>query len=193
MPWLKQYAHNLAAFAWGVAEGTLFFIVPDVILTWIGVTRGLRAAGVASLWAACGAAFGGVGMHLWSQHAAAAARAAVREVPAITEAMISGAQTQMEAHWFSAMMLGPLSSTPYKVYAVLAPHAGVGMLVFALASVLARLPRFLIAGFAAAAIGRALAKRLSPRAILMLLAGFWSLFYVVFFTLMPSAETAIFE
>lgn len=186
---LKRIAgqtHNLAAFAWGVAEATLFFIVPDVILTWIGVRRGARAAAIASLWAACGAAVGGVAMYLWSAQAAADARAAVADVPAISDAMIARADAAMGANWFGATMMGPLSSTPYKVYAILAPHAEVGLLAFAAASVLARLPRFLVAGVAAALIGQALAKRLSARTIFILLAGFWVLFYAVFFVLMPS-------
>lgn len=186
MSWLRAQVFNLAAFAWGVAEATLFFIVPDVLLSWIGLRRGVRAAGIAAFWAACGAACGGAGMYLWSARAAAAARDAVAQVPAVSEAMMARAELAMGAHWFEATMLGPLSSTPYKVFAVLAPHADVGLLAFMLASVLARLPRFLLAGLGAAWIGRGLGRWLGAPWLLGLWAGFWVLFYVVFFTLMPS-------
>ena len=42
---------SVAALLWGFAEATLFFIVPDVLLSAIAVRRGrgaaLRAAGIA--------------------------------------------------------------------------------------------------------------------------------------------------
>ena len=44
----------------------MFFIVPDVLLSYIGVKRGPRAAALASIFAALGAAVGGVIMVAWS-------------------------------------------------------------------------------------------------------------------------------
>src|SRR5690606_19561898 len=48
----------VAAFLWGVAEAIYFFVVADVLLTFIAVAYGLRAGLVASLAAALGAACG---------------------------------------------------------------------------------------------------------------------------------------
>jgi membrane protein YqaA with SNARE-associated domain len=184
---MKRHALNLAAFAWGVAEATLFFIVPDVLLSYVGLKHGPRAGAVASLYAALGAALGGVCMYLWSQADPAAARAAVLAVPAISEAMFIHARESMGTHnWFNATMAGPLSSTPFKVYAVWAPWAGASLPAFALASIAARLPRFLIVAIGAALIGRALRPKLSERQLLWLLAGGWIAFYAVFFALMPN-------
>jgi hypothetical protein len=183
---MKKHALNIAAFVWGVAEATLFFIIPDVLLSYIGLKRGPRAAGVASLYAAIGAAIGGAIMYLWSAHDPAAARHAVLAVPAISEAMAANAATAIEQNWFFATVLGPLSTTPYKLYAIFAPHAGASIPVFALASVAARLPRFLIVSIGAALIGRALSSWLSERQRLWVLIGAWLLFYVVFFALMPN-------
>ena len=55
---------------------------------------------------------------------AAAARAAVLAVPAVSEAMVARAFDAVRGDWFGATMLGPLSSTPFKVYAILAFNAG---------------------------------------------------------------------
>jgi hypothetical protein len=185
--WLKQNALDVAAFIWGVAEATLFFFVPDVLLSYIGLKRGVKAATRASIIAAIGATFGGVMMFLWSAADPAAARAAVLAVPAISTEMIARAADAMRGDWFGAMMIGPLSSTPYKVYAILAPQVGgTTLLPFALASVAARLPRFLIISIGVALIGRGLSRWLSARQLLWVLIGAWLLFYAVFFTLMPN-------
>ena len=125
-------------------------------------------------------------MYLWSESDPAAARAAVEAVPAISAEMINRAHDAMRGDWFGATMLGPLSSTPFKVYAITAPQTGVALWAFALASVAARLPRFLIVSIGVALIGRALRPRLSERQLLWVLAGAWLLFYAVFFALMPN-------
>ncbi|QGZ93506.1 hypothetical protein [Terricaulis silvestris] len=178
---------NIAAFVWGVAEATLFFIVPDVILSYIGLKRGPRAAAISSLYAAIGAAVGGSIMFLWSASDPDAARAAVLAAPAISEAMVTSARDSMGTHnWFNATLVGPLSSTPFKVYAIWAPWAGASLPAFALASIAARLPRFLIVSVGTALIGRALSRWLSERQLTWVLIGAWLLFYAAFFALMPN-------
>jgi membrane protein YqaA with SNARE-associated domain len=187
MSLIARHAWSLAAFLWGFAEATLFFIVPDVLLSFIGLTRGVKPAARASVVAAIGAAVGGVIMYLWSATDPDAARAAVLAVPAISEAMVAQAREAMAAQaWFTAALLGPFSSTPFKVYAVLAPYAGASLPAFALASVIARLPRFLIVSIGVALIARRLRRWLSERQLLWLLIGAWLLFYAVFFALMPN-------
>ncbi|MEZ5959074.1 MAG: hypothetical protein R3C30_01425 [Hyphomonadaceae bacterium] len=186
MAWVKRNALDIAAFIWGVAEATLFFFVPDVLLSYIGLKRGAKAAARASLIAAIGASLGGVLMFFWATQNFAAAREAVLAVPSISEAMAARAEAAMAANWFLATFLGPLSSTPYKVYAILAPGAGAPLPLFALASIAARLPRFLIVSVGVSLIVRFLGRWLSARQLLWLLIGAWLLFYAVFFTLMPN-------
>jgi membrane protein YqaA with SNARE-associated domain len=182
---VKKHALDIAAFVWGVAEATLFFFVPDVLLSYIGLKRGVKDAARASLIAAVGAGVGGAIMYAWSATDPAAARAAVLAVPAISEAMAARAAEAMAGNWFAATFLGPLTSTPFKLFAILAPHAGAHVAAFALAGVIARLPRFLLAALGAALIARWLTPRFGERALTWALAGFWVLFYVVFFALMP--------
>ena len=179
-------ALDITAFIWGVAEATLFFFVPDVLLRYIGLKRGAKDAARASIIAAIGAAIGGALMAAWSLADPAAARAAVLAVPAISEAMADRAAAAMADNWFVATLLGPLTSTPFKLYAVLAPHVGASVPAFALAGVIARLPRFLIVSIGVALIGRVLTPRVSAQAQTWLLAGAWVLFYAVFFASMPN-------
>jgi membrane protein YqaA with SNARE-associated domain len=183
---VRKHALDIAAFIWGVAEATLFFFVPDVLLSYIGLKRGANDAARASLIAAIGAGVGGAVMALWSLSDPAAARAAVLAVPAISEAMAQRAAAAMADNWFIATFLGPLSSTPFKVYAILAPYAGASLPAFALAGVIARLPRFLVVSIGTALIARVLTPRVSAHVQTWLLAGAWVLFYAVFFALMPN-------
>jgi len=183
---LRKHALDIAAFVWGVAEATLFFFVPDVLLSYVGLKRGVKHAARASVFAAVGAAVGGAVMYLWSARDPIAANNAVLAVPAISEAMAERAAEDMMMNWFDATLFGPLTSTPFKLYAVIAPHAGVPLWAFALASIAARLPRFLIVSIGVALIGRALRRWLSERQLLWLLIGAWLLFYAGFFAVMPN-------
>jgi membrane protein YqaA with SNARE-associated domain len=183
---VKQHALAIAAFVWGVAEATLFFVVPDVLLSCIGLKHGARRGMASALSAALGATLGGVILYIWSTNDAEAALAAVSAVPAVSDAMIANAHGSMIHNWIAATFLGPLTATPYKVFAILAPHQGVPLAAFAIASVLARLPRFLIAATGAALAGRFLGRWLSQRQLTWVLIGAWLLFYAVFFALMPN-------
>ena len=81
---------------WGFAEATLFFIVPDVLLTWIAVRHGTRQAVMASFAAVAGAMLGGVVMYTWAVHDPALARTVVSAVPAIPASMISGVSADVQ-------------------------------------------------------------------------------------------------
>jgi membrane protein YqaA with SNARE-associated domain len=183
---LRRHALDIAAFIWGMAEATLFFFVPDVILSYIGLKRGAKAAARASVIAAIGAGVGGAIMAAWSLSDPQTARAAVLAVPAISEAMAARAADAVAENWFIATLFGPLSSTPFKLYAILAPHAGASVAAFALAGLIARLPRFLAVSLGVALIGRVLKGRISPRVQTWAFVGAWALFYAVFFARMPN-------
>ena len=184
---VAEHRWNIAAFVWGFAEATLFFIVPDVLLSFVALERGGKAGATASVFAALGAGAGGTLMFAWSAADAEAARAAVLAAPAINEPMAHAAAHSVAAlGWFWATLLGPLSTTPYKLYAILAPQAGAPILLFAAASVVARLPRFLLVSAGVALIGRWLAPWLGAPRLPWVLAGCWALFYLIYFSLNPS-------
>ncbi len=183
---LRKHALDIAAFIWGVAEATLFFFVPDVLLSYIGLKHGVKPALRASIIAAIGASVGGAIMYLWSAEHFEDAYAAVRAVPAISDAMMERALASMIDNWPLATFLGPLSSTPFKVYAFAAPMVNAPLPLFALWAIVARLPRFLIVSIGVSLVGRVLSRWLGERQLLWVLIGAWLLFYAVFFTLMPT-------
>ncbi|MEZ5995817.1 MAG: hypothetical protein R3C25_08680 [Hyphomonadaceae bacterium] len=181
----RKYGWGLLALAWGAAEATIFFIVPDVLLSLAGLCRGGREASNIAFVAAIGAALGGCVMFAWSATDHAAAVAAVSAVPAVSDAMMNAAAAGVgERGWLVAALLGPLTSTPYKVFALLAPEAGVSPPLFVLTSVLARLPRFLLAAWAGG-----LARQwfdIGGTRLVLVWAMAWIVFYAAFFSLMPN-------
>ena len=171
---------------WGIAEATLFFIVPDVLLSFVGVRHGARRGVTAGICAALGAGAGGAAMALWSQQDFESARNAVLTVPAVSESMVLRADASMARNWFLATLTGPFSATPFKVFAVLAPHHGVSPTAFAAAGVVARLPRFLVVPCLGAWLARRFRNEPDRRKLRIGIAAFWSLFYLLFFWWMPN-------
>ena len=177
---------TLAAALWGFAEATLFFIVPDVLLTFILVRTGPGRALRAALVAALAAAAGGAVMLLWSAHAPASAFWAVAGVPNISDAMMSDAGIALASEGFLEMLRGSFAGVPFKVYAVEAQAAGINPLAFLAATVPVRLLRFAsaltVVGLAQAGLCRMGA---SANLRLMILAVAWTAFYVWFFVMTP--------
>jgi hypothetical protein len=173
----------LIAGLWGFAEATLFFLVPDIWLTAIAVRRGLKPALLACLAALAGALLGGLAMYGWGASNPETARAVLDWVPGINVAMIAEVQTALNEDGAMAMFLGPLQGVPYKIYAVEAAGAGVGLATFLIISVPARLLRFLLVSLVAWSISAALARHVGPRPRTALLAGAWIIFYAAYFTI----------
>ena len=143
----------VVAAAWGFAEATLFFFVPDVLLSWVALSdwrRSLRACG----WALAGALAGGVVMYAWGARDLAAAERALAWVPAISERAIGEVRSEIESRGEWAVFLGPLSGTPYKIYAVEGAPAGLPLGRFLAISVPARLLRFVLVSLLVAGLAR---------------------------------------
>jgi len=175
------------ALIWGFAEATLFFVVPDVLLSLAAVRLGARRALLLSGTSAFGALLGGGLMMWWGANDIAGARAAVHHLPAISIAMIAGVEAAMhQPSWPSAMALGAFGGVPYKVYAMEAGAAGLPFAPFLAASFAARLARFSIAVLSARLAARLLGRRLSLNGVTYVVAGFWIIFYALFWSLMPS-------
>lgn len=178
-------AEKLVAFGWGAAEAFLFFIVPDVLIGWLAVSRGLKAGTRAARNAAFGAVLGGLALFAWSARSSDALTA-VQAVPAVSQSMVDAARADMDKRgWFWAALSGPRTSTPFKVYAALAPQAGANPVLFALAAVPIRLPRFVLVAFGFAVVGWILRRKLPPRALLVFYGAGWGLFYLWFFQTHP--------
>lgn len=172
----------LIAGLWGFAEATLFFLVPDIWLTALAVRRGLKPALLACLTALAGALLGGLAMYCWGAANPEAAREMLDWVPAIDAATIGQVRTALNEDGVTAVFLGPLLGVPYKIYAVEAAGAGIGLAAFLAVSIPARLFRFLVLTVVAWAISAALTGRVGPRFRTGLLAGVWATFYTAYYT-----------
>jgi len=137
----------LAAFLWGLAEATFFFVIPDVLLSFVAILDWPRTWKHV-LAATAGALLGGALLFHWASVDSAAAHAAVSHVPFIRERMFRKVSGGFRHEGWLAILLGSFSGIPYKLYAVEAPKF-TSPLEFLLATPPARAVRFLLvwAGF----------------------------------------------
>lgn len=172
------------AFLWGLAEATLFFIVPDVLLSAVALRDRALALRLCA-YALCGAICGGLVMYLWGRQDAEQAVDALGRVPAISEAMLARVGAELEQLGSLATFLGPLTGTPYKIYATLSPQADVSLATFVLISIPARVIRFALVAAITSWIAGSLLRGWSYRARLCLLLALWTAFYAGYFLVMP--------
>jgi hypothetical protein len=167
------------ALAWGFAEATFFFLVPDVWLSFLAVES--FAAGLAgSLAALAGALHGGAMFWLWGRNNEASAKAFLCRVPAIGPALVAKVADQIATRGLMAVLMGPLQGIPYKIYAVESGARHRSLLAFLSISVPARYVRFL---FAVVAFALA-AKYFLPWGLhgkRVAVAVFWLAFYLFYF------------
>lgn len=167
---------------WGLAEATVFFVVPDVWISFVAMRRGWQAGLLAACLACIGALIGGALMYLWGGRDAASARHLLDMIPAISPGMIWVTGYQLKDAGPVGMILGAFTGVPFKIYAVEAGANGTGLGAFLGMAAIARITRFALAALIAAAAANILRRFYSERTILSLLAGFWIVFYAWYFT-----------
>jgi hypothetical protein len=182
-PWVERVLGRpgqWTSLVWGFAEGTFFFIVPDVPLSLAAMFRARRALLHLAL-AIAGAVLAGALMYAWAAASPAAARGAVEGVPYVRERMFDSVEEQYRQWSAAALFIGPRYGIPYKVYAVLAPEH-ISPAAFLLITVPARLERLLLSWLFFALAGWALRKtgHGSPRVLLAAHAACWTAFYVYY-------------
>jgi membrane protein YqaA with SNARE-associated domain len=170
---------DVVAALWGLAEATLFFIVPDVAISFAALhsrSRGLRSV----WWATGGAVVGGAVMWWFGAHAPLDTFRIVELVPGISPAMIRSVVRQTQEMGLLAVLTGPLRGTPYKIYAAEWGRSGGALLPFLLATVPARAPRFLLISLVTTWVGGPTRRWVapSPRRARWALSACWVLFYV---------------
>lgn len=180
---MKLTRTNAFAIIWGLAEATVFFIVPDVLLSWLAL-HNYKHALVACLYALSGALLGGGMIWLLGQTDAEAGRALFASLPAINDGMVADVRSQLENSGLISLFQGPLTGTPYKIYALEAGSLDYGLLIFLLVSILSRLIRFVVVAVFVGTLGRLLAHRLTLGQRRGLLAVCWTGFYSWYFHIM---------
>jgi hypothetical protein len=170
------------AFAWGLAESTCFFIVPDVLSSRL-VLRNARTGFAACFCSLGGALLGGLTLYLTGKNPAITdtlLRAFVH-IPGITRELVGQAQADLQQRGAAALFAGFVGGIPYKLYAVQAAAAGLGLTLFLTASAAARLARFMMVTLLAWGVGSGLLRRFSLKARLGVHAAAWLLFYSFYF------------
>ncbi len=168
------------AFVWGAAEGSVFFLVPDIIIT-LAALFSARESFRHLAAVTAGSVLAGLVMYQWADRDPMAARAVVARVPFVTPAMFETVARDLEAYGAWGLCKGPMSGIPYKVYAVEAPPR-VGLTAFVAVSVPARLERLLLS-WVLFASGGLLARPRTPRGRLLLLgayAAYWVAVYAYY-------------
>lgn len=170
------------AFAWGLAEATFFFIVPDVLTSRL-VLRKPRAGFVACLCSLAGALLGGLFLFFLGRQPEMLPPlvVAIDWLPGISPALMEKARLGLEQHGLAALFTGVLAGIPYKLYATLSGAAGLGVGAFVLASAAARLIRFLLVTALTWFAGAKLLPNLSTAIKLRIHLGSWIVFYFLYF------------
>ncbi|HEV8720751.1 MAG TPA: hypothetical protein VGW77_08945 [Candidatus Binatia bacterium] len=120
---------NLISALWGFSEAIFFFIVPDLWLSIAG-RDDLRAGLRACLYALMGALIGGSIGYFWGAHDHSSALAVMERIPAVSTDMIGRVRTELIDRGAWAILFGPVSGTPYKLYAAQAADAGISFWLF---------------------------------------------------------------
>lgn len=173
------------ALAWGFAEATLFFVVADMLISYVTVYFGLRRGLAAVVFATLGAVLGGAAMYRWGVNDPAGVAAALDGVPAISDAMSAEVRQALRGDWQSALFGAAFTGVPYKIFAGLAPAAGIAMPIFLAVSVPARLVRFLALWLVIGVLSRALSPKLGKRQQLIVLTIIWIVFYALYWLSTP--------
>jgi membrane protein YqaA with SNARE-associated domain len=170
------------AFAWGLAEATFFFIVPDVLTSRL-VLQKPRAGFTACLCSLAGALLGGLLLFFLGRQPEMLPPLAVAIdwLPGISPALMEKARLGLEQHGPAALFTGVLAGIPYKLYATQSAAAGLGLGVFVVASTAARLLRFLLVTALAWFVGTKLLPNLSAAIKLRIHLGSWIVFYFFYF------------
>lgn len=173
------------ALSWGFAEATFFFLVPDIYLTWLALRRP-RALIYALPLTLLGALLGGLLMYGLGTNHARFCFELLDWLPAVGPGLIEESARQLRSQGDSALLLGSVTGTPYKLYALWAGAQDMGMIRFALISIPARLMRWCVLIALSYALGRAIRRYAGERVALAVLGGAWLINYVIYFSLMQN-------
>lgn len=175
------------SFGWGFAEATLFFILPDVLLSYFALDKKTKLFPLI-IWALVGAVGGGVVMYYWGLISPKTSWHWVESVPAINYELMATVKEQLNQLGVASIILGPLQGLPYKTYAVQAFSSNIGIGLFVIVSVVARAFRFLLVaylvrGVSVLILGNTKLSRKGVKAIWLCV---WITIYTIYFIHFPS-------
>lgn len=160
------------AFVWGVLEATVFFVIPDVFLGFAVLFFPLLGF-IFCFVSIAGALVGGTIMYFLGQNDPQMVLDLLTRIPGISEKMVVYVNADFSTHGLKAMFIAPWQGIPYKIYAVQAGIHEIPFLVFLLASIPARLERFILAILIAFGFGKFFQNNIAKHP------GRWIRFYIV--------------
>lgn len=172
---------------WAFAEAVLFFIVADVPIMALGIRSGVRKAMLAALVAAVSAALGGAALWLWASTHPKDVIELMLVLPGIDAALVAQTHDDWARGGIIAMTIGSFSGVPYKLYALAAGSMGAGtgaLALFALASIIARLPRFVLVAVISGWAGPRMVERFGKRPVWAAFFMGWAAFYALYWSAM---------
>ncbi len=178
---LLERAGSLS-FLWSFAESIFFFLVPDVIQSAIAVGS-LKRSMWSCVCSVLGAMAGGLLMFAWGGHDSPAALRFVDAVPFIPSRMLATVHDALARDGLAAMLSGPVKGIPYKIYAVQSGALGLSWPMFAMMTLPARMPRFVLNCLAFYCIGKLLHRFFGPRPLPWIWIAFWIMNYSVYWPL----------
>ncbi len=152
------------AFLWGFAEATLFFLVPDIILTWCALASP-RCGSRALVAVLAGSILGGALVYSAASARPAQTTRVIQTVPFVRASMFETVSREYERHGAVAQLLGRPRAFSYKVYASVAP-AHVNFATFLAFSIPARLERLAASWILFTILGVVLRRAISRHRVL---------------------------
>jgi membrane protein YqaA with SNARE-associated domain len=175
----------IASLLWGFGEATLFFIIPDVLLSAIALHSGKKAI-FACIYALVGALIGGSILYAWGAYEPTESASVIEKVPAIDTAMMQEVKTSLTNDGLLAMVLGPTKGIPYKIYAITAHEVGISYGAFLAASIPARFIRFFVVTILTWLISTYILKKQKIKVKYYIWALAWFIIYFLYFWNNPS-------
>ena len=176
----NRIRQNIVGLAWGFAEATLFFIIPDVYISYFAV-KDLKRALVVSLYVLVGSISGGVIVYIWAKIDYESTIEIIDKVPAVTEQMLETVRSEISERGVFALLLGPLNGIPYKAYVAIASEANVNFLALILVSIPVRMMRFVLVTIGVNLTSKLIGNRITNTQKIVVLSLFWILLYLFYF------------
>jgi len=157
----SRFAALILGVVWGFLEGTWFFLVPDVLLSYIAISS-LRRALVASLGVVLGAMaaacvlYGLLGLD--HENATIRIQRFWSALPGFRVSMMARASGYLQADGARGLLSGPQSGLPYRVFVVEAHQLGIPLWRILLWTPPARLERILLLPIIVAGVRMALCR-----------------------------------
>jgi uncharacterized membrane protein YeaQ/YmgE (transglycosylase-associated protein family) len=169
----RHWPWDLAAFLWGLAEATVFFLAAEILVTWLALANPLRALR-AALFALLGAVIGAAILYVWGGRDPFSAMTLLSALPTLGPESMSAAEEALMTHGLWALPDGVLSPATGKAHAIYAQALGIGIAPFLAVYALARAARLLLAGCVTACVGGMLQCFLPRKVVVALWALVWA-------------------